>query len=84
MKRRWFATLGLPLVVALGACDGEPPPEEDSRMDIPGAPGTITEEVDRPPEPELRRDTLPGAPADTGTDTDTDAGTGTNAGTGTP
>jgi hypothetical protein len=65
MRRRWVGTLGLPLAVALGACNGDRPPTDDTPLDVPGAPGTITDDVDRSPSPQLRPDTLPAEPGDT-------------------
>ncbi len=71
MKSRWWTTLIIPAVVSLGACEPRPDPAEDVTqpdtvfdpgMQIPGAPGTITRDVDRRPEPRLRPDTPPEMP----------------------
>jgi hypothetical protein len=41
----------------LGGCEAERPPDAPVEG-VPGAPGSITEEVDREPRPRLEADTL--------------------------
>lgn len=74
MTGRYLAVFAVPLILAAGACEPDPPADEDQvigpdtavypGLDVPGAPGTVTPEVDRPPEPPLRRDTVPEAEPD--------------------
>jgi hypothetical protein len=64
MSSRWPATLIVPFCLMLGGCDAERPPDAPVG-DVPGAPGSITEEVDREPRPRLEADTLRDPPQDT-------------------
>lgn len=65
MSSRWLAVLIIPLGSALGGCDAEQPPDEP-RPDVRDAPGSITPDFDREPQPRLRTDTVPEAAPDTG------------------
>jgi hypothetical protein len=57
MSSPWLATLMVPLCLLLGGCEAQRPPDAPVE-DVPGAPGSITEEVDREPRPRLEADTL--------------------------
>jgi hypothetical protein len=57
MSSPWLATLMVPLCLMLGGCEAERPPDAPVEG-VPGAPGSITEEVDREPRPRLEADTL--------------------------
>lgn len=72
MKKTLWAALAVPLTVALAGCPGERPQDDDTLLpadtavdrsrDVPGAPGSITPDVDTEPRPRLRPDTLPTPP----------------------
>jgi hypothetical protein len=64
MSSPWLATLMVPLCLMLGGCEAQRPPDAPVE-DVPGAPGSITEEVDREPRPRLEADTLREPPQDT-------------------
>jgi hypothetical protein len=64
MSRPWLATLMIPICLVLGGCEAERPPDAPVEG-VPGAPGSITEEVDGEPRPRLEADTLPEPRRDT-------------------
>jgi hypothetical protein len=64
MSSPWLATLVVPFCLTLGGCEAQPPPDAPVE-DVPGAPGSITEEVDREPRPRFEADTLRAPPRDT-------------------
>jgi hypothetical protein len=71
MRNRAAPLLILPLIWALAACERDRAadqslPHADTVVEraptVPGAPGSITTDVDRPPRPRLAPDTLPSPP----------------------
>jgi hypothetical protein len=73
MKSR-ASVLAIPMICVLAACGGDQTADDatlpaleravERTPDVPGAPGSITTDVDRPPRPVLAPDTLPSPPAE--------------------